>query len=787
MTPPMSEPRRIGHYLLEERLGAGGMGEVYRATDMALGRTAAVKLIPQGADEGLRVRLLAEVEHSARLQHPVVATFFDGGLDGGVAWLAMEYVPGETLRARLARGALGAGETVRLAMALLEGLAHAHAARVLHRDIKPENIMVRPDGRVKLLDFGLARALAADAAESTRVNLTGAGTTVGTIGYMPPEQLRGEHLDERADIFSLAAVLYECLAGRPAFAGHSAVERITAVLGGEAAPLPAALVPERVAAAVMRGLARDRDARPASAPEWLREFRSLAGDSSGAVAVAGPATLAIVDFENLARRDEDAWLGSGIAESLGADLTRVPGLQVFARERVLRAMAEAGEGADPLLVSQRLGSRLVLTGSFQKLGSRLRVTARLADVASGRLVFAEKLDGAIDDVFEMQDRLAAQVAEALDLHKPTPAAAKPQLSAWECYARGREEFLQLNRESIARARELFEAAVAIDPQLAEAHAGLAGMHAMSFTFTSDPSVLRRALEHAERAIGANPQLADAYVWRGYARWRLGDRDAGLADERRAASLKPEQGWGHYFEAAMLLEGGRAADALAPIQRAVACSPTYTYSWLVLGWAHMECGQLDEAAWCLSRCRDLEGTAPDAHVVGAGAMLAEAQRRRGLHEEAHHEALAALERVESGDHMYRDSQRVMCLLALGRILLAHGRPEAAAAALQQAVGHVRGRPHTLGGGFFLVQALALLGHATSTGEPLDEAAYLLTARPTFDFSWGWSATLSDALVELAITSAALGRGDRAREWLEKARDAGASAGRLAEAEAALTRH
>jgi eukaryotic-like serine/threonine-protein kinase len=263
--------QRIGHYVLEGRIGAGGMGEVYRARDAALGRSAAVKLIPPRGDPGLRDRLLREAQNSARLQHPFIATFFDGGLDNDRAWLAVEYVPGETLRARLARGAMPLPETVPLGLALLEALVHAHASGVLHRDLKPENVMIRPDGHVKLLDFGLARAVEAQADGETVARLTGVGIAVGTVGYMPPEQLRGDAVDARADVFAIGAILFECLSGRAAFGGNTALERISAMLAEKRPPLPAH-VPPGLSALILRAIANDPDTRPASAAAFSASF-----------------------------------------------------------------------------------------------------------------------------------------------------------------------------------------------------------------------------------------------------------------------------------------------------------------------------------------------------------------------------------------------------------------------------------------------------------------------------------------------------------------------------------
>ena len=207
----------LSHYLVERRLGAGGMGEVFLARDLVLGRPAAIKLLAQPVDADLRSRLRREAEACARLQHPAIATFYEAGDDGGSVFLAMEYVAGETLRDRLQRGPLPLPQAIALTACLLEALNHAHAAGVLHRDIKPENVMVTADGLAKLLDFGIARLLGpqeADEKSRTATALTQAGAVVGTVGYMSPEQLKGQPLDERSDLFAIGAVLYEMLSGK---------------------------------------------------------------------------------------------------------------------------------------------------------------------------------------------------------------------------------------------------------------------------------------------------------------------------------------------------------------------------------------------------------------------------------------------------------------------------------------------------------------------------------------------------------------------------------------------
>ena len=280
----MTPPRRLSHYRLDER-----------------------------------VRLLWEADANARLQHPAIATFFESGSDHGVDFIAMELVEGITLRVMLERGALAPARAVPLAMAILEGLSHAHAAGVLHRDIKPENIIVGHDGVPKLFDFGLA-AFAQEDSDVTLARLTGAGIILGTPGYFAPEQVVGDAPDARTDVFGVGAVLYEMLSGWPAFVGAAPAERLAAVLARTPAPLADRGTPRTLADVVMRALARHREARFPSAGAFLRALREL--DIDGAVS-ALPDTIAVLDFDNLSRQPGDDWLGNGIAESMAADLSKV--------------------------------------------------------------------------------------------------------------------------------------------------------------------------------------------------------------------------------------------------------------------------------------------------------------------------------------------------------------------------------------------------------------------------------------------------------------------------------
>ena len=763
----------ISHYRVERRLGAGGMGEVYLARDLALGRPAALKLLPEDLAPSLRPRLLREAEASARLQHPGIATFYEAGESDGVAFFAMEFVAGETLRDRLARGALPIAEALSMTACLLEALAHAHAAGILHRDIKPENVMLTGENSAKLLDFGIAKRFAADAGaeEATATALTAQGEVIGTIGYMSPEQLKGLPLDARSDLFSLGAVFYEAMSGERAFPGRTAGERIAAILAKDPAPLRVPGAPPEIHAVLARALAREPSGRYTSAGAFLSDLRRV---GAGEFVAALPDTLAVMDFENLSRDPDDNWIGSGIAESISAELASVPGLSVVAREKALRVRKALGEPAAAVELGHALGCRWVLSGSYQRMRSALRVTSRLSEVSTDRIVSTEKLDGRLDEVFQMQDRLAAAAAAVLNLKAPAgPAAAAPKLDAYESYSRGRRLFHQLEKGSFEQARELFEQAISLDPSYAPALAGLSAVHAMRFTFMTDPAELVSAADYAQRAIAASDRLGEPHIWLGYALWRQWKVEEGFREEERAMTLDPENPFGYYFAGCSRLSTGRAEEALPLLQRAVEVDPQHGWSWLALGWAHLELDHAAEARWSLGKAVELERKHPLSPTAGVSGYLGECLRRTGDLAGARAHCLEGLEAVEKSDHMYRDTFRGHCLCSLGRTALAQRDFAAARAAFSQAIAHLRGRPHALAGGHLLVQALAGLSRAGEGVEPFEQALRLFERRDGMNFSYLWGCADDWSLLELSRAAAQLGRGEEARSLLERAREAGST--------------
>jgi eukaryotic-like serine/threonine-protein kinase len=752
--------RTLSHYLIESLLGEGGMGAVYLARDLALGRTAALKVVANSLDSEFRDRLLLEAEAAARLQHPAIATFYESGVVQEEAFIAMEHVRGRTLRDLLAGGPLPVATVITVGSALLEALNHAHAAGILHRDIKPENIMVTEAGAPKLLDFGLAKAFAAASQvdDATVANLTGE-RILGTVGYMSPEQLRGEALGPSSDLFAVGAVLYELASGRPAFPGARPTERIAAILSQDPIPLEGAAFPPALWPIVQRALAKDRKGRYESASAMLSDLRAL--DEGATLASPLPQSLVVIDFRNLSRQPDDDWIGSGIAESVSADLARAPGLTLVGREKMLATLRSTvgatDSTADALALGSILGCRWILLGSFQRLGTALRLTSQLTEVATGDVIAAEKLDGPVDALFGMQDRLARAVLQSLHLNVPTAAAViqRRDVHAFECYARGRRLWQRLQKGTFDQARELYEKAIEQEPGHAQALAGLAALHAMRFTFTTDPAELERASSYARRSIASDPSLGDPHVWLGYALMRQNRMDEALAAELRAAELDPANGYPPYFAGCVEQFRGRAAESIPYFQRAVKREPPHGFAWLALASAHQSLGNLKECQWCIERAIALETVPGAAPTAGASGFLGDCLRLQGHLPEARVACLAGIDAAERSDHMYRDTFRAVSLCCLGRTALDQGDIPAAHAALTQAVAHVRGRERTLGGGFLLIQAFAGLARCGDGEESLTQAIRLFEARNRYNFSLLWTCNDETTLVELARASAALG--------------------------------
>jgi serine/threonine protein kinase/Tfp pilus assembly protein PilF len=661
---------RLGSYEIIGPLGAGGMGEVYRARDMRLDRSVAIKSLPQGfaADPERLARFEREARLLASLNHPNIATIHGVEDVAGAPHLVLEFVEGETLAQRLARGALTVRETLELGVQIASAIEAAHERGIVHRDLKPGNVMLTPAGAVKVLDFGLAKGGGADAggggmsASPTRaLSATGPGLILGTAAYMSPEQARGREVDRRSDVWSFGCVLFECLTGRQAFAGETLSDVIARILEREPdwAVLPGA-VPARLRDLVRRCLVKEMNERPRDIGDLRRELTAVAAELSSpgrAAAPAGQPSLAVLYFENLAGDAENEYFCSGITEDILTDLSKIKGLRVASRNAVVRYR---GAPTDIPRVASELGVGAVLEGSVRRAGDRVRITAQLINAADGFHLWAERYDRTMNDVFAVQEEIASSIATALR-GALTPDEAErighdrpKDVRAYDLYLKGREEYGKYSPESLRRAMELFQSATAADPDYALAWAGIADCHGqmLQWAIASDVDEgVRLGLEAARHAIALNPKLPEAHKAEALVLRFSGDMDGARAALTRAIQADPR------FTPALInlavehYSRGHLAGAERLVRRALEVDPEEGFASAWLGWLTLYTGRPDESMAVVQRIRKLSDTAfyitihhfqsAWIHVLRGDLPAAEQQVRNG-HADGAGEDLRAVE-------------------------------------------------------------------------------------------------------------------------------------------------
>ena len=548
------------------------MGDVYRAEDLRLRRTAALKTLRAGADvQNGTDRLLAEARAASALSHPHIAVVYEIGHathDGEpLAYIAMEYVEGTTLADMARQQTLGLDAVLDIFEQIADALAEAERLGVVHRDLKPANVMIAASGRVKVLDFGVAERRRPGAApdESTRTADRDDRSSgfAGTIGYAAPEQLAGRPVDTRADLFSLGVMLYELVCGERPFRGDTAAQVLDAILTRDVPPFPDPARDPRLPAVerfVRRLLARDRDDRPATAADLraaIEAIRTAGRPPSGTPAEDGP-VVAIAAFANISGNPEDEWLGTGIAETLAMDAAQIQSVSVVPRERVsetLRTLRrQTGEPDERLSLraARALGARWAVSGAFQRSLDAVRVTASLTDVTTGDLVGTARVDGRVDAIFELQDRLVRELAGSLRA-AISPSAAAPDtgvVSAYEAFSRGLLNRQAESFEALDRAVVLFGRAVTLDPAYFRAHLELGAALSTKADYLSMPELYTLALVSLRRAIELHPESGRAWRELGSTLMAVGQDADAMHALRRALGIDPA-------DAASLAAMGRA--------------------------------------------------------------------------------------------------------------------------------------------------------------------------------------------------------------------------------------
>ena len=682
---------RLGPYEILAPLGAGGMGEVYRARDGRLGREVAIKVLPaEVAGDAERLeRFEREARAAAALNHPNILAVHDLGTHEGAPFLVCELLEGETLRDRLRAGRPAPAAALGWALQLARGIAAAHARGVVHRDLKPENLFLTRDGHLKILDFGLAKVSApATAATAPTVAGTLAGTLLGTAGYMAPEQARGLPADARSDIFSFGAVVYELLAGESAFRRETAADTLAAVLREEPRELaatPLGLPPE-VVRLVRRCLAKRPEDRYQSAADLAFDLEALAAPRAAAPEAAAAASVAVLPFSDLSPGRDQEYFCDGVAEEILNALCCVAGLRVAARTSSFQFRNVA---LDVRALGQRLGVTHVLEGSVRKAGDRLRVTVQLVEVDGGYHLWSERYDRGLADVFEIQDEIAQKVALALRgvlseaLRRGQRQAATRNVEAYDYYLRGRQFFYQARRKGMEFARQMFERALALDPGYALAWAGLADCSSwLAPWWGNDPEEIRRGEEASRRAVELAPDLAETHASRGQS-LVLARRFAEAEEEfQTALRLQPGLFEALYFYARACFAQGRLEESADLFARAEAARPEDYQSPLLVTSVLDALGRPDEAEAATRRGvalaqRYLELHPDDSRAcyLAGGALVRLGSREEGL---------ALAERA-----LAIDPDEPAVLYNLACVYALAGLPERALDCLEQAVGPLFG--------------------------------------------------------------------------------------------------
>src|SRR5205814_8029392 len=617
----------FGHYKISKRIGTGGMGEVYLATDVTAGRKAALKLLPMrftGDAERLK-RFQQEARAVVALNHPNILTVYEIGEDHSTQYIASELIEGETLRQRLMRGRMPLSEAIDVAIQVASALAAANERGIVHRDIKPENIMLRPDGYVKVLDFGIAKLAGQEVPvtlprdEALLMAETNLGSILGTVRYMSPEQASGVPVDKSTDIWSLGVVLYEMVTGYAPFTGDTPQEAMSAILEKEPPRLTSyiAPAPAELQQIISKTLHKDRAqryrnahdllqalkdfrhkleveadlARATAAPLWLRWTRSPAALTLGvlvaALAVALPfyrhrtlatssppeKSIAVLPFLDLSETKDQEYFCDGISEEILGALAKVEGLRVVSRTS---SFSFKGKNADVTEIARKLNVQNILEGSLRREGSRIRVTAQLINARDGFHIWSETFERELQGVFAVQDEITRAIVDALKVKLAIAPVTRTRQNteAYDLYLQGLYFSNKTDEESLRESLNFFERALEVDPNLSRAWTGIAKAWLwLADAYVRPLDAWPKVENAASKALSLDETDAEAHCY--FGEWKRiigGDSRAERAELNRALELAPNLAIAHMFMAAVNSAECKLEEALKEIRIAEKLDP-----------------------------------------------------------------------------------------------------------------------------------------------------------------------------------------------------------------------
>ena len=621
--------KELTRYRVISKLGSGGMGVVYKADDLQLLRTVAIKVLTKKErdEPGAGLRFLREARAASHINHPNIVTIHEVGETDEHAYIVMEYVEGRSLRHFILTRSLKPDTVIDIARQVSDALAEAHSRGVIHRDVKPENILVTERGLVKVLDFGLAKAFGQDTSglrggPSMIDSLTESGTVMGTLSYMSPEQLRGHQLDERTDIFSFGITLYEVITGRLPFSGDSPFEVAASILKDKAAKiekLPEGY-PDWIDGVVMRCLERSRDRRYASFADVESALTARADygaertvaltlptenmreHSTGARLKRSSApTILVLPLEAVGSGEDASYIGVGLAHAIITDLAKIGGLSVLSKAAGAGRIDQVQQtGAHNL--ARQLGATILLEGEVMRSGQLIGIMARLTDAETGRVIWGAQYRGDVSDLFSMQDAVCESVAAALkvsisnEVRDQIARPATTNMDAFELYSKGRA-FLERRdvKENIDSAIQVFEGAVRLDPDFALAQAGLGEAYWRKYLATRDAVWVDRAIAAGDRALVLDPYQAQVHVSLGIVYHGTGKIEGAIEEFKRAIELQPVSDDPYRWLGRCYMQKGEMAQAIGYFQKAIEVQPGYWDNYNALGICYYAFGRYRDAA------------------------------------------------------------------------------------------------------------------------------------------------------------------------------------------------
>lgn len=794
----------ISHYHILEKLGAGGMGDVYKAEDTRLNRYVALKLLKtlllasDEQSETARLRFLREAQAASAINHPNIATIYeiDEVEHEGVrySFIAMEYVPGRTLKA--VRGQLELEELLDVFIQIADGLAEAHEKGIVHRDLKPSNILLIENNRTKVpkvLDFGVAKfnpfTESSDSEETaslyqTNLLRTQPGTVLGTFAYMSPEQALGEEVDGRSDIFSLGIVFYELLAGNPPFTGSSALAVVDAILHASPAPLTAlnSQISPALESIIHRMIAKDRTLRYQTLREVTfdldgvrRNVTMLLGADtyrSGSMSAQGSAqgsvpgedayatyvgsnlldsaalkarsgkSIAVLRFNNITGNAVDEWIGVGIAETVTADMKNIEGVAVIGRELIYEVLRRWNAENQPdfdekfaTRVGREVGARWIIGGGYQRMGEMLRITARFVEVETGEIIKTVKIDGRMDEIFELQDKIVYELSRDLDLGLQSGERANIEvretevMEAYELYIRARELGYTGTREGVDEGISLLQRAIMLDPRYAQAYAGLAYVLTLKGQFLGQLDLVEQAIEYAQKAIELRPNLAESYSVLGFAFIALDRVADAIGALKRALAFAPNDGFVRAsLGRAYFIGKGLFREAAAEYERALH-DPSEN-SWIAPALAHVYTylGEYARAEELSRQAAEAQALYQHNHegiqIIGAYARLGFVYYLQSRYDEALAEYQRELAFLEQTNHALKERTLIEVQQRLAAVHARRGEMDNARAAFEAMLNGFQARleqglddPFTR---YYIACGCAVLGETDQALEHLQKA-------------------------------------------------------------------